>query len=79
MAYEKNEWAAGDKITSAKLNNIEAGIEESGKTATWGNVANRPSTFAPATHTHTIADVTGLQTALNDFEDRIAALEAPEE
>ena len=27
MSYEKTTWAAGDKVTSAKLNNIETGIE----------------------------------------------------
>ena len=27
MAYEKNTWQAGDTITSAKLNNVETGIE----------------------------------------------------
>ena len=26
MAYTKNNWARGDVITSAKLNNIETGI-----------------------------------------------------
>ena len=29
MAYTKNTWSAGDKVTSAKLNNIEEGICES--------------------------------------------------
>ena len=35
MSYEKTTWAAGDKVTSAKLNNIENGIEavESAATA----------------------------------------------
>lgn len=32
---------------------------------TWDNVQNKPSTFPPSTHTHAIADVTGLQTALD--------------
>lgn len=30
MSYEKQTWAAGDKITSAKLNHMEDGILQSG-------------------------------------------------
>ena len=37
----------------------------------WGDVTGKPSTFPPATHTHTVADVT-------DLEDRLAAVEALE-
>lgn len=32
---------------------------------TWTNLTGKPSTFAPSAHSHVIADVTGLQTALN--------------
>jgi hypothetical protein len=32
---------------------------------TWANLAGKPSTFPPSTHQHTLADVTGLQTALD--------------
>lgn len=31
----------------------------------WSAITGKPSTFAPATHTHVIADVTGLQAALD--------------
>jgi hypothetical protein len=31
----------------------------------WTNVSGKPSTFAPSAHTHTISEVTGLQTALD--------------
>lgn len=31
----------------------------------WATITGKPSTFAPATHSHAIADVTGLQTALD--------------
>ena len=36
-----------------------------GGTTTWGEVTNKPATFPPSTHTHAIADVNGLQAALN--------------
>lgn len=65
---------------------------DSGPTA-WGDVTGKPATFPPATHTHTIANVTGLQTALDGkqasgsyataaalaaLDARVAALEDPE-
>ena len=31
----------------------------------WADVTGKPSTFPPATHTHVVADVTGLQDALD--------------
>lgn len=42
----------------------------------WGDVTGKPSTFPPASHTHDIADVSGLQAIIDDYETRIAALEA---
>lgn len=41
----------------------------------WADVTGKPATFTPATHTHAVADVTGLQAILDDYEARIAALE----
>ena len=32
---------------------------------TWDAVADKPATFPPSTHTHVVADTTGLQTALD--------------
>ena len=37
----------------------------SGGPVEWSAITGKPSTFTPATHTHAIADVTGLQTALD--------------
>lgn len=31
----------------------------------WGDVTGKPSTFPPATHTHVVADVTGLKAGLD--------------
>lgn len=42
---------------------------------TWAQVSGKPSTFAPAAHTHEIADVNGLQGALDDKLDSADALE----
>ena len=37
----------------------------SANSVAWGNVSGKPSTFAPSTHTHTIAQVTNLQSSLD--------------
>lgn len=82
MAYTPFEWADGKEggtpITAERLNHIEAGVEDAAKTASWGQVASRPSTFPPASHEHVIADVGGLQAALSAITDRLDALEAAE-
>jgi hypothetical protein len=36
MAYEKNTWARGDIVTSAKLNHMEDGIANAGRTLVIG-------------------------------------------
>ena len=67
MAYEPFEWAdgsdGGTPITAERLNSIERGVAASGLTATWGQVSNRPSTFAPAAHQHPASDITGTLAA----------------
>lgn len=90
MAYDPFEWADGEEggtpITAERLNYMEAGISNAAtaaaaaaSTATWGQVANRPSTYPPANHEHTIAEVTGLQDALDALSDRLDALENAEQ
>jgi hypothetical protein len=37
----------------------------SGGEVTWSDVTSKPSTFPPSAHTHTISDVTSLQTTLD--------------
>lgn len=36
---------------------------------TWSGITGKPTTFPPSAHTHTISNVTGLQTALNNKAD----------
>ena len=43
---------------------------------TWGSVTGKPSTFTPSAHTHTVAQVTGLQDIIDGLTSRIEALEA---
>jgi hypothetical protein len=43
----------------------ESGYSASSGSVEWTSVQNKPSTFTPSDHTHSISDVTGLQTALD--------------
>jgi hypothetical protein len=36
----------------------------------WADITNKPSTFDPSSHTHAIADVTGLQAAIDAKDDK---------
>src|SRR5690606_11983472 len=38
---------------------------DAGYTPAWGDVSGKPTTFPPSTHTHTIAQITGLQGELD--------------
>jgi hypothetical protein len=42
-----------------------AGAQGPAGTTSWSGITDKPSTFAPSSHTHAISDVTGLQTALD--------------
>lgn len=59
-------------ISAADLKRIEQGVadahglaDSAAKSAAWGDVTGKPSTFPPADHDHAIGDVTGLQSALD--------------
>lgn len=41
----------------------------------WGEVTGKPTTFPPESHTHTVAQITGLQATITDLTNRIEALE----
>ena len=54
-------------IDTAELDNANGYKEYTAGTATkvpWSGVTGKPSTFTPSTHTHTIANVSGLQSEL---------------
>ena len=42
-------------------------------TIDWSNVTNKPSTFAPSSHTHSMNDVNGLQSQLQYYSGAISA------
>lgn len=45
MAYQKNTWASGDVVTSAKLNNIENGIAGGGVLVVGGEMSGSTMTL----------------------------------
>lgn len=57
---------ANPKITKDGFKGRLIGTADSASYITWPNVHEKPGTFTPATHTHTIDQVTDLQSTLND-------------
>lgn len=42
------------------------GVVDSAETVPWNGINGKPSTFTPSSHTHSISNITGLQTALDN-------------
>ena len=66
MSFQTKTWADGEAggtpITAAELNRIEQGIaaasaEPEIPDPSWDDVTGKPSTFTPATHTHSADDI----------------------
>ncbi|WP_029090105.1 hypothetical protein [Brevibacterium album] len=84
MTYAPQEWRDGDPetpLSGSRLSHLEQGVAgaheavaSAAMTATWGQVANRPSRYNPTDHTHAIADITGLQAELERLQSEIDAL-----
>ena len=76
---------AAQKATEV-ANTVEGNYAPIGHHHPWSEIDNKPSTFPPATHTHTTAQVTGLDTALAGkaaqadlvaLQQKLVALTAP--
>ena len=55
----------GEANTNAFTDAEKAKLGDLGGDVAWADVTGKPSTFPPSAHTHTIAQVTGLQAALD--------------
>lgn len=55
---------------------IEANSAE--QPISWEEIENKPTDYLPAAHTHPMADIEGIQDALDEIERRLEALEALE-
>lgn len=63
MAITAKKVAAGDVIKAEDHNALVDDLDaQDKKETTWGNIKNKPSTFAPATHTHAYTEITGTPT-----------------
>lgn len=51
-------------VTGIPLDDLSTAVTDA-FTPTWGNLQGKPSTFPASTHSHTMAQVTGLNAALN--------------
>lgn len=66
---------SGDMLASAYDTNADGKVNSAdvADAVAWTGVTGKPTTFTPAAHSHVIADVTGLQTAIDGKEPTIAA------
>lgn len=62
----------GDMLKSVYDTNND-GIVDAASSVPWSGVTGKPSTFTPNSHTHTIANVTGLQGVLDAKETPVGA------
>ena len=53
---------------------IAAGLGAGGEVS-WGSIKNKPQTFPPSSHKHTISDVTNLQTTINTINNSIQTVQ----
>ena len=62
---------SGDMLASVYDSNSDGKVDaaDTADSVAWENITGRPSTFSPATHQHSISDVSGLQDALGKLND----------
>jgi hypothetical protein len=53
-------------MTKAIYDTDNNGVVDSAETVPWSGISGKPSTFTPSSHTHSISNITGLQTALDN-------------
>ena len=63
----------GIKVGTNLSIDVDGVLSANDTSVAWSELTSVPTTFTPSAHTHTIANVTGLQTALDSKEPTIAA------
>jgi hypothetical protein len=63
----------GVKVGTNLSIDVDGVLSANDTSVAWSELTSVPTTFTPSAHTHTIANVTGLQTALDGKEPTIAA------
>lgn len=67
-------------MAKADLSNVDDSVfktkaESAGVTTTWNDLEGKPSTFPPSSHSHTMSEITGLTTDLNNKVDKVSGKE----
>lgn len=65
----KNAGGGGGDMQKEIYDQNDNGIVDAAESVPWSGVTNKPSTFPPQSHTHSISDVTNLQDALDGKAD----------
>lgn len=61
----KNAGGGGGDMQKEVYDQNDNGIVDAAESVPWSGVTNKPSTFPPQSHTHSISEVTNLQAALD--------------
>ena len=61
----KNVGGGGGDMQKEVYDQNDNGIVDAAESVPWSGITGRPTTFPPSSHTHSISEVTDLQTALD--------------
>lgn len=63
------------RVLKDLIDNIESGSSgQALNSCDWSDVTNKPNTFTPSAHTHSMNDVNGLQSQLSFYSQSVAAV-----
>lgn len=74
FAFYDNAWVEIVGQKGDKGDKGDTGEAGAAGASAWSDITGKPSTFTPSSHTHTIADTTGLQSALDAKADLVNGL-----
>ena len=71
----QNVGGGGGDMKKEVYDQNDNGIVDAAESVPWSGVTNKPSTFPPQSHTHSISDVTDLQDALDGKANAVSSIE----
>lgn len=75
----KNAGGGGGDMQKEVYDQNDNGIVDAAESVPWSGVTGKPSTFTPSSHTHSISEVSNLQTMLDEKAVIPAAVEPIED